>query len=164
MPEPLVDTYGCVPARGRLLGVDFGTKRIGIAVCDREQTLASPQPQIESKSPEHDRQQYRRVVDTWEPSGIIVGLPIHSDGGESPMSTRARSHAKWLHETFELPVAMYDERYTSQEAEATLYARDATNAQRKSRIDGIAASFMLQAYLNRNEENRRIEKPTMGGQ
>ena len=142
------------------MGVDFGTKRIGIAVCDRDRTLASPAPQIESKSTEHDRQQYRRVIETWEPSGIVVGLPIHSDGAESPMSTRARAHAKWLHETFKLPVSMYDERYTSQEAEATLYERDATNAQRKSRIDGIAACFMLQAYLDRGKPTEpAVEEP-----
>lgn len=141
--------WGRIPRRGRLMGVDYGTRRIGIAVCDPDQTLASPAETIESHGPEADRSSYRRVIEKWGPRAIVVGLPLHADGGESPMSIQARLHAAWLHATFELPCLMHDERYTSLEASAVLYEQDATNKQRKSRIDNIAASLLLQSYLDR---------------
>ena len=144
-----VSAWGVMPTRGRLLGVDFGTKRIGLAVSDREQSLASPVDPVQSKNPQHDRGEYRQVLTRWEPKAIVVGLPLHADGGESAMSLRARAHAAWLHGQFGLPCLMHDERYTSLEANAALYESDATNRQRKRRVDGIAAAFMLQSYLDR---------------
>ena len=144
-----VSAWGTLPRRGRLLGVDFGTKRIGLAVCDPDRTQAGPIDPIASKNPQYDRGEYKRVVELWGPRGVVVGLPLHADGGESAMSLRARRHAAWLHESFGLPCVMHDERYTSLEANATLYERDATNKQRKSRVDGIAAAIMLQSFLDR---------------
>ena len=153
--QPLVSTWGQMPARGRLMGVDYGTVRIGLAVSDREQSLASPIAMFRSRSDEHDRGEYRKLIDKWEPVALVVGLPLHVSGDESKMSARARQHAAWLHATFKLPCTVADERFTSQEAEASLYEMDATNAQRKGRIDGIAATYMLQGYLDRQRASQQ---------
>ena len=139
---------GSLPPRGRLLGVDFGTVRIGLALCDPERTLASPETMFPVKSDEHDRQRYAAVINRWQPSGIVVGLPLHKDGRESPMSRRCCEHAAWLHKRFALPCIMHDERHTSQEAEASLWSRDLSFAERKDRVDAIAAAVMLQAFLD----------------
>ena len=149
---PSPNVWGTMPSRGRLMGIDFGTKRIGLAVSDAAQSIASPVEMFESRNAELDRQQYRRFLEKWEPRALVVGLPLYPGGDESAMSARTREHAAWLHECFGLPCAMWDERFTSHEAEATQYEMDATKAQRKSRVDALAATAMLQAYLDRPRE------------
>ena len=146
--DPLPLRFGEMPTRGRLFGVDYGTKRIGLATCDAARTLASPLEVFESKSEEHTRQQYVRILRKWQPLGFVVGLPLHVDGRESAMSRRTREHARWLHKTFALPCVLYDERYTSQEAEASLWEQDVSFAKRKQKVDAIAACVMLQNFLD----------------
>ena len=153
--ETLPSAWGRWPRRGRLLGVDYGQKRVGLALCNDERTLATPIDQFVRGTEPMDRASYRRLLEHWGPRAVVVGLPLHADGRESAMSREAREHAAWLFEHFGLPCRMWDERFTSIEAEAALYEQDATKQQRKNRVDGIAACFMLQAYLEHPAGERR---------
>jgi putative holliday junction resolvase len=140
---------------GRVAGIDYGTVRIGIAVTNPEQTIASPLENYTRGSREQDAKRFQRLVADEGIVGFVVGLPIHLDGGESQKSTEARQFGQWLAETTGLAVEFFDERFTSHEAEQFLLAADMTRKRRKKRMDMLAAQIMLSAYL----EHRGGEKP-----
>ena len=95
-----------------------------------------------------DAAYFRAVVDREEIGGLVVGLPIHLDGRESPKSAEARIFAAWLAETTSLGVSLYDERFTSVQAEHALWDAGLTHKKRKERRDAVAAQMMLQGYLD----------------
>lgn len=139
-PAPLVD-------RGRLLGLDYGTKRIGVAVADETWTIVTPaEPFFRDGSRETDERQLEEAVTAYRPQILILGLPLHMDGGESAMSCKVRGYARWAAELLDVPIVFHDERLTSAAAEGTLNASALTKKQRKARIDSLAAAVMLRAY------------------
>ena len=99
------------PIHGRLAGIDFGTVRIGISVCDGERILASPHENYSRQSIDEDAEHFRQLVRSESIVGFVVGLPVHSSGDESEKSKEARAFASWLTATTGLPIAFYDERY-----------------------------------------------------
>jgi putative Holliday junction resolvase len=136
-----------VSARTRLLGIDYGTKRIGLAVSDADRKIASPLATYERAGREVDASFFRRVIETEEIGQLVVGLPIHLSGDESAKSTEARAFGKWLHETTALPVAFADERFSTVEAESALWDAGLTHKKRKARRDRLAAQILLQGYI-----------------
>jgi putative holliday junction resolvase len=136
-----------VSARTRLLGIDYGTKRIGLAVSDADRKIASPLATYERAGREADASFFRRVVETEEIGQLVVGLPIHLSGDESPKSTEAREFGKWLNEITGLPVAFADERFSTVEAESALWDAGLTHKKRKARRDRLAAQILLQGYI-----------------
>lgn len=132
---------------GRLAGIDYGTLRIGIALTDGRQTLASPYENYTRRGPEADARRFCQLARDEGLRGFVVGLPVHLDGRESEKSREARAFGQWLAETTGLPVQFFDERYTSSEAERFLGAAELTKKQRKARLDKLAAQIMLTAYL-----------------
>ncbi|MCI0457869.1 MAG: Holliday junction resolvase RuvX [Gemmataceae bacterium] len=132
----------------RLLGVDYGTVRVGLAVSDPERRLASPLATYARRGREQDAAYFRALVKEEGVGGILVGLPVHTDGREGPKAVEARQFGKWLAEATGLPVAFYDERFTTVEAEGLLWEAGLTHKQRKERRDRVAAQILLQSYLD----------------
>lgn len=132
---------------GRVAGVDFGTVRIGIAISDPSRTWSSPLEIRTRSGQEADARYFRRLVEENRITLFVVGLPVYLDGNESEKSIQAREFALWLTETTGVPHELFDERFTSVEAENFLLAANLTKKRRKKRIDKVAAQILLAAYL-----------------
>jgi putative Holliday junction resolvase len=137
-----------VKARTRLLGVDYGTVRVGLAVSDPERRIASPLTTYERRGRDGDERYFRKLVEEEEVGRIVVGLPVHTDGSESQKSAEARKYGAWLAGVTGVPVSYFDERFTTVEAEGFLLAAGLTNKRRKARRDRVAAQILLQSYLD----------------
>lgn len=148
-----------LPPTGMVLGFDYGTKRLGIAVSDREQRFASPLYNHQRQGLQGDERFLRRVLQEYRPVGFVVGLPLHMNGDESEKSREARQFAGWLTGLFGLACEFQDERLTSWQAESLLLAADLTKKQRKERMDKLAAQILLQNWLDR----RRPAEPMASG-
>jgi putative Holliday junction resolvase len=136
------------PGEGRLLGIDYGTVRVGLAISDRDRIIASPAATYERTGNDADAAFFREFVTKEEVVGLIVGLPVHLDGREGTKAIEARKYGAWLAEVTGLPVVFADERFTTLEAESALWNAGLTHKQRKGRRDRVAAQIMLQAYLD----------------
>lgn len=145
-----------LPLKGRLLGVDFGTKRVGVAVSDLYQKIASPLHNYQRHSRRADEHFYRTVATEYEAVALVVGLPLHLSGDESQKSTEARKYAAWLSKVTRLPVAFHDERYSSVQADALMLQANLSADQRHARIDMVAAQILLQEFMDRRQ-NEEVE-------
>ena len=145
-PAPPTDDE--LPPRGRLIAVDVGGARVGLALCDADRVVVSPLETLYRKNAEIDGQAFRRVVKVEEPVGFVVGLPIHMSGEESSQSAKCRAYGAWLRTLTRLPVAFWDERCTSSAAESILWEAGLSHARRKARQDQVAAMLFLQSYLD----------------
>ncbi len=146
-----------LPTQGRLCGVDYGTVRIGVSVCDPAQTIASPLENYQRRSEKLDEQFFKTIAKEERVVGWVVGLPIHLSGDESQKSHEAREFGKWLKEKTNLPVAFFDERFTSAIAEEYLLDANLTKKKRKARMDKLAAQILLSCYLESNRNSEQSE-------
>jgi len=137
-----------VTSRTRLLGVDYGTVRIGLAVSDPERRIASPLKTYYRRGLEPDSEFFKQQIEQEEIGQIVVGLPIHLDGREGEKSREARNFGQWLANVSGLPIDYWDERFTTVEAERHLLTAGLTRKRRKDRRDRVAAQILLQAYLD----------------
>lgn len=137
------------PQQGRIAGVDFGSVRIGLALCDPERRFASPCQTYTRRNAELDRRYFQQFVADHDIRGFVVGLPIHTSGAESQKSAEARRFAAWLKDATGLPCVLFDERYSTVQAEELLRAGPMTSKKRRQRIDKIAAQIILTAFLER---------------
>ena len=136
-----------IPPTGRLIGVDFGTVRIGLAVCDPERRIASPLDTWTRRGSVADAAAFRRLAQAEQAVGWVVGLAIHMNGEEGAKARECRAFGNWLTQQTGLPVAYQDERCTTAAAESYLLDVGMTNKRRKARRDRIAAQLILQSYL-----------------
>ena len=132
---------------GRLLGVDHGKVRVGLAVSDPERRLASPLQTYTRRGKEQDAGFFRTLVQEEEIVQIVIGLPAHLDGREGEQARLARAFGKWLENITGLPVVFFDESFTTYDAEQHLQAAGLTSKKRKARRDRVAAQIILQAFL-----------------
>ena len=139
-----------LPRSGRLAGIDYGTVRIGVAICDPAQSICSPLENYNRRTPPLDARWLKTLAEQERIVGFVVGLPIHTSGQESQKSAEARKFAAWVNEITGLPVQLFDERYTSADAEALLLDAGFTTKQRKARLDKLGAYILLSAYLESN--------------
>ena len=137
-----------VPETGVLLGIDYGTKRVGVAVSDRDQKFSSPLHNHDRHGVHVDERFFRKVVEEFRPVGLVVGLPIHLSGDESEKSREARLFGQWLGTITGLPFTFQDERFTSFQAEKLLMAAELSKKKRKERMDKLAAQILLQTFLD----------------
>lgn len=135
-------------AKTRLLGVDYGTVRVGLAICDPERIIASPLATYERRDAEKDTDYFRKLVIAEVVGGLVVGLPVHMSGDEGGKAAEARAFGNWLATVTGLPVVYWDERYTTVAAEDHLRAAGLSSEKRKERRDRVAAQILLQAYLD----------------
>lgn len=139
-----------IPPSGRLLGIDVGNVRIGLAVCDSDRVMASPHDQYVRRSPEKDTEYFARLVRDEQIVGLVVGLPINMDGTEGPQAVAYRKYGDWLAGQLGLSVTYWDERLTSHAAQGILLDAGLSRQKRKERLDKLAATLILQAYLDSN--------------
>lgn len=133
----------------RALGVDLGSKRIGIAVSDISGTVASALTTVHrSKSRRHDHAAIAALVREEEAEVVVVGLPLSLDGTAGPAARSAETEAKQMASVVGVPVAMYDERFTTVTAERGLLEAGLDARQRRKVVDKVAAAVMLQAWLD----------------
>lgn len=132
---------------GRIAAVDFGTVRIGTAISDARQTLASPLDNYTRRGEKSDADYFRRLAAEERMILFVVGLPVHNDGSESQKSHEARQFGAWLQKVTGVPVEFFDERFTSVEAEAQLQGAGLTKKKRTARLDKLAAQILLSSYL-----------------
>jgi putative Holliday junction resolvase len=144
-----------VPRRGRLLGLDFGTRRIGIALCDDDQRIASPLENYNRLRPEADALRLKTLAGEYRAVGLVVGLPLHMGGEEGQKAREARRFGAWAASATSLPLAFWDERLTSSLAEEYLRSAQLSPKKRKMRLDKVAAQIMLQSYLESRESRDR---------
>tara|TARA_B100000945_G_scaffold181032_1_gene145051 strand:- start:353 stop:763 length:411 start_codon:yes stop_codon:yes gene_type:complete len=133
----------------RAVGVDLGEKRIGVAISDRDATLATPyEVLIRSGSGEHDHAKIRAIVEEVEAELVVIGLPLSLDGTEGPAAKSARIEAGLIAEATQVPVQLQDERLTTVEAERILKEQGLDTQQRRQIIDKVAAAILLQAWID----------------
>jgi putative Holliday junction resolvase len=138
--------------KGRVLGVDLGAKRIGLALSDPDRIIASSLGHVVCRGNRQDVEVLAALVAEREVAEVVVGLPLHLSGEESPGSRRARSFAQKLAERLSLPVHLIDESLTTAEAEDILVEADVSRRKRRQVVDGMAAAIILRAWLNEQEE------------
>ncbi|WZO99587.1 Holliday junction resolvase RuvX [Isosphaeraceae bacterium EP7] len=132
----------------RILGLDFGTRRVGVAVSDPRHLLATPVEVYHRRDLTQDARHFRQIVADNDVDRIVVGLPLHTGGGEGDLAKAARAWGTWIAGITGLPVSYYDERYTSVEAEETLRAAGLKAKKRQELRDMLAARILLQNYLD----------------
>ena len=147
------------PARGRIAGIDFGDVRVGIAVTDVDQKLASPYENYTRGDAAADARRFRRLIVEEQIVGFVVGLPVWGSGQESQKSREARRFGHWLANETGAPVCFFDERYTTVEAEQLLEAAQLSRKRRKQRRDMVAAQIMLTAYLESGDRGQLEPAP-----
>lgn len=140
-----------VPRQGRLLGIDFGTQRIGLAICDTEQKMSGPLATYVRRSPDLDAKYFRELIQQEKIAGVVIGMPLHLSGRDSQKSKEVEQFAGWLRELTNCPIVFYDERFSTATADE-LIGGELTKKQRRARIDKIAAQVILASFL---ESNRR---------
>jgi len=137
-----------VSVRTRLLGVDYGSVRIGLAVSDPDRKIASPLTTYTRTAAEQDARFFRELLEREEIGQIVIGLPVHLDGREGQKAAEARAFGQWLVQATALPAVFWDERFTTVEAEGFLQSAGLTSKRRKQRRDRVAAQILLQSYLD----------------
>jgi putative holliday junction resolvase len=147
-----------LPRRGRLAAIDYGTVRLGVAITDPDQRLASPLENYTRRGAAADTKWLVALVAAERIVGFVIGLPIHTSGKESQKSIEARKFGKWVGEVTSLPVVLFDERYTTAQAEALLLDAELTKKRRKERLDKLAAQILLVAYLE-SPRTSELSKP-----
>ncbi|CAN5759869.1 Holliday junction resolvase RuvX [soil metagenome] len=133
---------------GRLLALDYGSKRVGAAISDPTRTIATPLEVYQRRSKRVDAEHYRALVQEHEVDRIVIGLPIRSQGEEGESARQARAWGAWLADGTGLPVTFFDERFTTVEAENLLRSHGLNPNERKARRDMLAAQILLSAYLD----------------
>ena len=138
-----------LPRAGALIGLDPGTKTIGVAVSDGLRSVASPLETVKRTKFGANAERILALGADRAAVGIVVGLPRNMDGTEGPRAQAARGFARNLERVTELPIAFWDERLSTVAAERALLEADTSRAKRAERIDSVAASYILQGMLDR---------------
>jgi len=128
-----------------VLGFDYGSKKIGVACGQSLTGTANPLPALASRDGVPDWPTIEKLVQEWQPSGFVVGLPLNMDDSESESSGRARRFARQLHGRFSKPVWMVDERLSTREARDQLGSRNKRGPD--PRVDSLAAVLMIESYF-----------------
>lgn len=145
----LADAVELLPARGALIGLDLGTKTIGVAASDPDRRIAAPVETIMRKTFAVDARRLLELTLERRAVAIVLGLPINMDGTEGPRAQSTRAFARNLAKLTTLPIALWDERLSTAAVERALIAADASRAKRKAVIDQHAAAYILQGALDR---------------
>jgi putative Holliday junction resolvase len=138
-----------LPASGALIGLDLGTKTIGLAVSDLGRRIASPLTVIARKKVSVDVDALPRHLATHRPVALVLGLPINMDGSEGPRAQATRAFARNLAQRIDVPVVFWDERLSTAAVTRTLLEADASRKRRKELVDKMAAAYILQGALDR---------------
>jgi putative Holliday junction resolvase len=145
----LADIAAQLPPRGALIGLDLGTKTIGVAVSDPDRKLATGVTTIARKNFTADAKALLALAAERSAVGFVLGLPVNMDGSEGPRAQSTRAFARNFAKLTELPIALWDERLSTAAVERDLIAADVSRKKRAAVIDQHAAAFILQGALDR---------------
>ena len=135
--------------RARLIGVDLGTKTIGLALSDVEKRIATPLETLKRVKFTPDAERMKALAERYEVGGLVFGLPLNMDGTEGPRSQATRAFVRNLKPILPLPVLFWDERMSTMVVTRTLLDADASRAKRADSVDKMAAAWILQGALER---------------
>lgn len=138
-----------VPAKGRIIAIDPGTKRCGVAVCDELRLTTRPLSFIKRTSWKKLLVDVKQIVSEFDAKALVIGLPLSTDGSESEMSTEARRLARNFSLSLDIPVFLQDERVTSYEAKFRLWEQGKTLKETRTLVDSEAAAIILSDFLLR---------------
>ncbi len=138
-----------LPPRARLMGVDLGTKTIGLALSDVERRIASPLETIRRVKFTPDAARLAEIARSFEVAALVIGLPLNMDGSEGPKVQSTRAFVRNLAPILALPVVYWDERLSTVAVTRTLLDADASRARRAELVDKMAAAYILQGALDR---------------
>ena len=144
-----------IPPAGRILAVDWGERRIGLALSDETQTIASPLGTITRRAGKRFRMpEFLAYVTTHRPVGLVVGLPLTPEGDDGPSAVAARELAAQLGGRTYLPVELVDERMTTARAHAAIREQEGGTRGRREDVDALAATILLQHFLETRRNAR----------
>ncbi|HZS63148.1 MAG TPA: Holliday junction resolvase RuvX [Xanthobacteraceae bacterium] len=146
---PLIEAATLWPRRGVLIGLDLGSKTIGVASSDPDRKLAAGVETVSRKSFSDDAKRLLSLAAERNAVGFVLGLPVNMDGSEGPRAQSARAFARNLARLTNLPIALWDERLSTAAVERDLIAADASRRKRAAVIDQHAAAYILQGALDR---------------
>lgn len=138
-----------LPAIARLIGIDAGTKTLGLALSDVTRMIASPLETIRRTKFKHDAARLLTLMDEHKVAGLVLGLPANLDGSEGPRAQSTRQLAKNLNALSPVPILLWDERLTTAAAERMLIGADTSRKRRAEVVDKLAATLILQGALDR---------------
>jgi putative Holliday junction resolvase len=157
----LAEVHSAEP--GRILALDVGKKRIGLAVSDQLGFTAQGLETLARTRIREDLNNLKQIADHWEAKMLLIGKPLHMSGSESRQSEYTREFADRLKQHLKLPVVFWDERLTSAEAERMLRIGGASLEQRKKAVDRMSAVLLLESYLGfRSLETTPLEEGSIG--
>jgi putative Holliday junction resolvase len=136
-----------LPHGGRLLGLDVGTRTIGLALCDAGWTIATPAELLHRTKFAADLVRLRELAEAQAVRGLVLGLPLNMDGSDSPQTQSVRAFARNL-QPLGLPILLWDERWSTQAVTRTLIDADASRARRAELVDKMAAAYILQGAID----------------
>ena len=153
----------------RILALDYGTKRIGVALSDELRWTAQPLETFERRTLDRDVTHIASLVNTHEVGQVVLGFPLQLDGREGPAVKAMREFAVRLEQGLSVPLVLWDERLTTKAAEDLLIAADVSRKKRKGAVDRVAAAILLQSYLASREaevsqpewQERQFDEPTV---
>jgi putative Holliday junction resolvase len=146
-------SIGQVPDEGALFGIDFGTKRIGIAISNPEQTMSMPLENYTLRKPDLDAVWLRQLARGYGVRGLVIGLPVHMSGDEGGKAKQAREFGRWAAEATGLPVTWWDERYSSSVADMRMDQSGVSKNRRKNKRDQLAAQVILQSFIDAEDRD-----------
>ena len=142
-----IEFAATLPNGGKLLGLDVGTKTIGIGICDAGWHFAGPSETIRRTKFTQDLAALRRIIEHEHALGLVVGLPLNMDGSDSPRTQSVRAFARNL-APLELPILLWDERWSTQAVERAMIEADVSRAKRAEKVDALAAAHILQGAID----------------
>jgi len=141
-----------LPKDGRVLGLDVGETTIGLAISDHGRMIATPLHTIERKKFSKDIEHLKQVTHNHKVAGLVVGNPINMDGSEGRRTQSIRTFVSNISKHIEIPILLWDERMSTQAVERMMLEADLSRARRAELVDKLAASYILQGYLDNQRE------------
>ena len=142
-----VSEFAAAVPHGRLVGLDVGTKTIGLAVCDAGWSFAGPAQTIRRTKFTNDLNSLSEFIDKQTIRGLVVGLPLNMDGSDSPRTQSVRAFARNL-APLDLPLLLWDERWSTQAVERAMIEADVSRSKRAEKVDALAAAHILQGAID----------------
>ena len=137
-----------LPPEARLLGLDVGEKTIGLALSDARRTIASPLSTIERSKFSKDIEALKKIIADHAVGGLVIGYPVNMDGSLGPRTQSIRTFAAHLQKPIDLPMLLWDERMSTMVVERVMLDADLSRQRRQQLVDKLAASYMLQGFLD----------------
>jgi len=148
-PDDFASPLAALPPAGKLLGLDLGTKTIGVAISDGMRYSATPLETIRRSKFTADANRLIFLIGDNQAAGIVLGLPLNMDGSEGPRAQSTRAFARNLARLIAIPIAFWDERMSTSAVTRTLIEADVRRDKRAEVVDKLAASYILQGALER---------------